>query len=99
MEDFSEEHSKLLLSKEWLVKVDAQTSKPYLFKFYSSSVDLTCCFVITDTKKTWAEVLNSNQFARRWRECNERISSPFRMTTRKRHGEHAISRCCPGRIP
>ncbi|KAI5982267.1 hypothetical protein EDD15DRAFT_2325177 [Pisolithus albus] len=77
MEDFSEEHSKLLLSKEWLVKVDAQTSKPYLFKFYSSSVDLTCCFVITDTKKTWAEVLNSNQFARRWRECNERISSPF----------------------
>ncbi|KIK12972.1 hypothetical protein PISMIDRAFT_31213 [Pisolithus microcarpus 441] len=71
------EHSKLLLSKEWLVKVDAQTSKPYLFKFYSSSVDPTCCFLITDTKKTWAEVLNNNQFARRWRECNERISSPF----------------------
>ncbi|KAI6169132.1 hypothetical protein EDD17DRAFT_464473 [Pisolithus thermaeus] len=77
MEYFSEEHSKLLLSKEWLVKVDAQTSKPYLFKFYSSSVDLTCCFVITDTKTTWAEVLNSKQFARRWRECNENISSPF----------------------
>ncbi|KAI6003419.1 hypothetical protein EDC04DRAFT_2971294 [Pisolithus marmoratus] len=55
MEYFSEEHSKLLLSKEWLVKVDSQTSKPYLFKFYSSSVDLTCCFVITDTKMTWAE--------------------------------------------
>ncbi|KAI6042979.1 hypothetical protein EDC04DRAFT_2563379, partial [Pisolithus marmoratus] len=70
-----QEHSKLLLSKEWLVKVDSQTSKPYLFKFYSSSVDLTCCFVITDTKMTWAEVLNSKQFARRWRECNERISS------------------------
>ncbi|KAI6108223.1 hypothetical protein F5141DRAFT_1121658 [Pisolithus sp. B1] len=77
MEYFTEEHSKLLLSKEWLVKVDAQTSKPYLFKFYSSSVDLTCCFVITDTKTTWAEVLNSKQFARRWRECNDRISSPL----------------------
>ncbi|KAI6155021.1 hypothetical protein BKA82DRAFT_306865 [Pisolithus tinctorius] len=77
MEYFSEEHSKLLLSKEWLVKVDAQTAKPYLFKFHSSSVDLTCCFMITDTKCIWAEVLNSKQFARRWRECNRRISSPL----------------------
>ncbi|KAL4072583.1 hypothetical protein V8B97DRAFT_1870277, partial [Scleroderma yunnanense] len=68
------EHSKLLLSKEWLVKVDAQTSKPYLLKFYSSSVDLRCCVMVTDTRSTWAEVLSSNQFARRWRECNKRIS-------------------------
>ncbi|KAH7884525.1 hypothetical protein F5I97DRAFT_1464772 [Phlebopus sp. FC_14] len=76
MEYFNEEHSKLLLSKEWLVKVDMCTSTPYLVKFYSSSVDLTCCILVTDTKSTWAEVLSSKQFARRWRECN-RMSSPL----------------------
>ncbi|KIJ67083.1 hypothetical protein HYDPIDRAFT_174328 [Hydnomerulius pinastri MD-312] len=77
MDDFNEEHSKLLLTKEWLVKVDAQTSTPYLMKFYMSSVDLACCILITDTKCTWAEVLSGKCFARRWRDCNKRISSPL----------------------
>ncbi|KAF9236742.1 hypothetical protein BU15DRAFT_89028 [Melanogaster broomeanus] len=76
MEQFNEEYSQLLLPKEWLVKVNGQTSTPYLIKFYSSSVDLTCCIMITDTKSTWTEVLSSQQFARRWRECNRRINSP-----------------------
>ncbi|KAF9223867.1 hypothetical protein BS17DRAFT_802339 [Gyrodon lividus] len=76
MDEFNEEHSKSLLSKEWLVKVNAQTSSPYLIKFSSSSVDLTCCIMVTDTKSTWTEVLSSKQFARRWRECNKLISSP-----------------------
>ncbi|KAF8623689.1 hypothetical protein AX17_007387 [Amanita inopinata Kibby_2008] len=55
MQDFSEEHTNLLLSKEWLVKVDNERSTPYLFKFYSSSVDLSCYFMVTDTKSVWAE--------------------------------------------
>lgn len=67
-------------------------------KFYSSSVDLTCCVMVTDTRSTWAEgklalisgkrgilgtfilplpALSSKRFARRWRECNRRISSPI----------------------
>ncbi|KAG6374491.1 hypothetical protein JVT61DRAFT_4534 [Boletus reticuloceps] len=73
MDAFNEEN---LLAKEWLVKVDPHTSTPYLFKFHFSPVDLTCCIMITDTKRTWAEVLSSKQFARRWRECNRRIDSP-----------------------
>ncbi|OJA14124.1 hypothetical protein AZE42_05031 [Rhizopogon vesiculosus] len=77
MESFTEDHSKLLLSKEWLVKVDSQTSTPYLFKFTSSSVDLTACILVTDTRTAWAEVLTSNQFARRWRMCNELSISPI----------------------
>ncbi|KAG6330791.1 hypothetical protein ID866_8296, partial [Astraeus odoratus] len=71
------EHSKLLLSREWLVKIDPKTSTPYLLKFHSSPVDLTCCILVTDTKNTWAEALSSKQFARRWRDCNRRISSPI----------------------
>ncbi|ESK89030.1 hypothetical protein Moror_13111 [Moniliophthora roreri MCA 2997] len=72
MEQFSEEHSKLLLSKEWLAKSGTRnsTSTPYLFKFWSSTIDISCLVVITDTKSVWAEVLSSNQFARRWRACN-----------------------------
>ncbi|KAJ7170607.1 hypothetical protein C8R43DRAFT_56586 [Mycena crocata] len=68
MEQFSEEHSKLLLSKEWLVKNNNST--PYLFKCYFSTVDLSCFILITDTKTVFTEVLNSKQFARRWRACN-----------------------------
>ncbi|OAX41158.1 hypothetical protein K503DRAFT_530913 [Rhizopogon vinicolor AM-OR11-026] len=77
MESFTEDYSKLLLSKEWLVKVDSQASTPYLFKFTSSSVDLTTCILVTDTRTAWAEVLTSNQFARRWRMCNELPISPI----------------------
>jgi hypothetical protein len=77
MEPFTEDHSKALLAKEWLVKVDSQTSTPYLFKFSYSSVDLTACILVTDTKTAWAEVLTSNQFARRWRMCNKLSISPL----------------------
>ncbi|KAJ3998958.1 hypothetical protein F5050DRAFT_1798131 [Lentinula boryana] len=65
------EQSKLLSSKEWLVKVDSQKSTPYLFKFHSSKIDLTCMVMITDTKSVWAEALTGNQIARRWRACNK----------------------------
>ncbi|KAJ3983959.1 hypothetical protein F5890DRAFT_1519963 [Lentinula detonsa] len=71
MEQISEEQSKLLSSKEWLVKVDSQKSTPYLFKFHSSKIDLTCMVMITDTKSVWAEALTGNQIARRWRACNK----------------------------
>ncbi|KAG2060825.1 hypothetical protein BDR06DRAFT_993108 [Suillus hirtellus] len=77
MESFTEDHSKALLAKEWLVKVDSQTSTPYLFKFFCSSVDLIACVLVTDTKAAWAEVLTSNQFARRWRTCNKLSISPL----------------------
>ncbi|OCH95479.1 hypothetical protein OBBRIDRAFT_788362 [Obba rivulosa] len=74
MEYLSECHLKLLLSKEWLVKVDHEKSTPYLLKFYSSTVDLCCCILITDTRNVWGEVLTSKQFARRWRDCNPESS-------------------------
>ncbi|KAI0710020.1 hypothetical protein C8Q76DRAFT_740783 [Earliella scabrosa] len=77
MEYLSEEHAKLLLTKEWLVKTDSESSTPYLLKFYSSTIDVTCCILITDTKTVWGEVLSSNQFARRWRDCNQQSSASF----------------------
>lgn len=46
-------------------------------KFAYSSVDLTTCILVTDTKTAWAEVLTSNQFARRWRICNNLSISPL----------------------
>ncbi|KAJ7274451.1 hypothetical protein B0H12DRAFT_1088787 [Mycena haematopus] len=73
MEQFSEEHGKLLLTKEWLVKNNDST--PYLFKCHFSTVDLSCFVLVTDTKSVWTEVLNSKQFARRWRACNP-INAP-----------------------
>ncbi|KAI0714461.1 hypothetical protein C8T65DRAFT_644403 [Cerioporus squamosus] len=77
MEYLSEDHVKLLLTKEWLVKTDSESSTPYLLKFYASTVDLTCCVLITDTKNAWGEVLSSNQIARRWRDCNPQKSTSF----------------------
>ncbi|KAJ4476221.1 hypothetical protein J3R30DRAFT_415667 [Lentinula aciculospora] len=68
---FHKEQSKLLSSKEWLVKVDTQRSTPYLFKFHSSKIDLSCFVMVTDTKSVWTEVLTSSQIARRWRACNK----------------------------
>ncbi|KAJ7034981.1 hypothetical protein C8F04DRAFT_1099676 [Mycena alexandri] len=68
MEQFCDEHAKLLLTKEWLVKTHDST--PYLFKCHFSTVDLSCFILVTDTKTVWTEVLNSKQFARRWRACN-----------------------------
>ncbi|KAI0360137.1 hypothetical protein OH77DRAFT_1472228 [Trametes cingulata] len=75
MEYLSEEHAKLLLAKEWLVKVDNDTSTPYLFKFYASTVDLSCFVLITESKNVWGEVLSSHQISRRWRDCNPQYSA------------------------
>ncbi|GBE87802.1 hypothetical protein SCP_1200270 [Sparassis crispa] len=80
MEYLSEDHYKLLLNKEWLVRIDSEKSIPYLLKFYSSTVDQCCCIMITDTKGVWGEVLSSKQFARRWRDCNPQSSSMFITT-------------------
>ncbi|KAF9048705.1 hypothetical protein BJ165DRAFT_1526130 [Panaeolus papilionaceus] len=70
MEEFTEEHAKKLLSKEWLAKSDTELSKPYLMKYGYSSSDTSCFMMITDTKSVWGEALNSTQLARRWRKCN-----------------------------
>ncbi|KAJ7158819.1 hypothetical protein C8R46DRAFT_401649 [Mycena filopes] len=75
MEQFSEDHGKLLLNKEWLVKTHDST--PYLFKCHFSTVDLSCWLLVTDTKSVWTEVLNSKQFARRWRACNPDTAVEF----------------------
>ncbi|KAG6836830.1 hypothetical protein H0H93_002676 [Arthromyces matolae] len=77
VDNFLEEHSKSFLSKEWLAKSDSKTSTPYLFKFYSNTVDLSCGIILTDTRTVWAEVMTSAQFARRWRNCNDTTSSPY----------------------
>ncbi|KAI0661490.1 hypothetical protein C8Q70DRAFT_965048 [Cubamyces menziesii] len=70
MEYLSEDHANLLHAKEWLVKVDNDTSTPYLLKFYASTVDLKCFVVITETRSVWGEILSGHQVARRWRDCN-----------------------------
>ncbi|KAL9714158.1 hypothetical protein Ac2012v2_002467 [Leucoagaricus gongylophorus] len=65
------------LRKEWLVKTNSSSSTPYLFKFISSTIDLTCSVLFTDTKSIWSEELTGQQIARRWRECNPRAPPPF----------------------
>ncbi|KIK63145.1 hypothetical protein GYMLUDRAFT_72375 [Collybiopsis luxurians FD-317 M1] len=82
MEELSQEQFNQLFSKEWLVKSDSENSVPYLFKFNSSTTELTCLIMITDTKSVWVEVLNSNKIARRWRACN-RIE-PFEPSSAER---------------
>ncbi|TFK27203.1 hypothetical protein FA15DRAFT_754503 [Coprinopsis marcescibilis] len=72
----TEDQLKSLLSKEWLANVDFATSVPYLFKFSFSRADLSCVFILTDTKTVWTEVLSSQQFARRWRACNSSSPDP-----------------------
>ncbi|KAI0069581.1 hypothetical protein K474DRAFT_1714102 [Panus rudis PR-1116 ss-1] len=79
MEFMSDSHLQLLLSKEWLVQTDPERSIPYLLKFYASMADLTCFVMITDTKHVWGEVLSSNSFARRWRNCNPQSPPPFKL--------------------
>ncbi|KAL5526105.1 hypothetical protein ACEPAG_7443 [Sanghuangporus baumii] len=64
------EHSRILQSKEWLVKVDNTRSVPYLLKFGTCETKNTCFLLITDTKAVWTEVLTKNQLVRRWRQCN-----------------------------
>ncbi|KAF7327889.1 hypothetical protein MKEN_00368800 [Mycena kentingensis (nom. inval.)] len=77
MEQFSQDHSQTLQSKEWLTA--AANGTPYLFKF-STTADLGCLILVTDTKSVWTEVLNSKQFARRWRACNPEKSPEFSRT-------------------
>ncbi|KAJ3874614.1 hypothetical protein F5051DRAFT_88477 [Lentinula edodes] len=86
MEQLSEEQSKLLSSKEWLVKVDSQKSTPYLFKFHSSKIDQSCLLMITDTKSVWTEVISNSQIARRWRACNK-VESFVANTTEEEEAE------------
>ncbi|KAJ3862409.1 hypothetical protein EV359DRAFT_74204 [Lentinula novae-zelandiae] len=86
MEQLSEEHSKLLSSKEWLVKVDSHKSTPYLFKFHSSKIDQSCLVMITDTKSVWTEVISNSQIARRWRACNK-VESFVANTTEEEEAE------------
>ncbi|KAF4596531.1 hypothetical protein EYR38_007918 [Pleurotus pulmonarius] len=76
MEQFSEDHAKLLLDKEWLVKVDNSKSTPYLLKFYSAPDNLSCILLVTDTKSVWSEVLSSKELARRWRINNPITAAP-----------------------
>ncbi|KAH9964366.1 hypothetical protein BGW80DRAFT_1179400, partial [Lactifluus volemus] len=63
-------HSELLMSKEWLVKIDHNKSIPYLIKLHATFSDQTCVFLITDTKTVWAEVLSRQQLSRRWSTLN-----------------------------
>ncbi|VDB89796.1 unnamed protein product [Peniophora sp. CBMAI 1063] len=74
MEDFSQDHSKLLLSREWLSKVDGDSSTAYLMKFSASFSDQSCVFMVTDTKSVWAEVLNTQRLIRRWQSLNPSTS-------------------------
>ncbi|KAJ3565774.1 hypothetical protein NP233_g7426 [Leucocoprinus birnbaumii] len=68
------------LGKEWLVKTNSSSSTPYLFKLVSSTIDLTCSILFTDTKSVWLEELTGQQIARRWRQCNPRAPASFTNT-------------------
>lgn len=48
---------------------------PYLFKVAASLDNLTCCMIISDTKRVWAEVLDGKQVLRRWRALNPNLPS------------------------
>lgn len=88
--EISEEQLKPLLSKEWLTKVDGGTSTPYLFKFHLSQMDLSCVLLITDTKSVWTELLSSQQFARRWRQCNPTHPEPLSEDDEEAWREHNL---------
>ncbi|PCH42269.1 hypothetical protein WOLCODRAFT_143949 [Wolfiporia cocos MD-104 SS10] len=77
MEYFSEEHAKLLIPREWLVKIDSDKSTPYLMKFYGSIEKQLCCAFATDTKNVWGEVLTMEQFVRRWQKSNPQQRTSF----------------------
>jgi len=79
--EFTEEHAKHLLSKEWLAKSDPSSSTPYLIKFHSFDADLLCCILVTDTKSVWTEVLTAQQLARRWRSLNRFAPEPMSRST------------------
>ncbi|KAI0280802.1 hypothetical protein BGY98DRAFT_293472 [Russula aff. rugulosa BPL654] len=70
MNEFTEDHSARLLSKEWLVKIDNERSIPYLMKLHPTFGNQSCVFLITDTKTVWAEVLSKQQLSRRWSMLN-----------------------------
>lgn len=70
MNEFTEDHSERLLSKEWLIKIDNEKSIPYLMKLHPTFADQSCVFLITDTKTVWAEVLSKQQLSRRWSMLN-----------------------------
>jgi len=70
MMDSFDDVRKRMLGKEWLAKVDIETTTPYLLKFHAEESELACSLMITDTKSIWFETLTSNQLARRWRECH-----------------------------
>ncbi|KAF8584412.1 hypothetical protein K439DRAFT_1346179, partial [Ramaria rubella] len=86
------------LNKEWLVKIDNATSRPYLFKFHFSA-EGACNLLITDTANVWFEAVGSKQVARRWRQLNK-DGGPFAnqdqevawrtRTSRKLTSAHAL---------
>ncbi|KAF9649857.1 hypothetical protein BDM02DRAFT_3113105 [Thelephora ganbajun] len=80
--DAFDDIQKYMLGKEWLAKVDNETSTPYLLKFHASESELACSLMITDTKSIWFETLMSNQLARRWRECHP-LKSKSNLTSRE----------------
>ncbi|EJD53466.1 hypothetical protein AURDEDRAFT_179933 [Auricularia subglabra TFB-10046 SS5] len=78
MDDFTQDHSAQLLGKDWLVKSasDGGTAMvPYLFKVATSLDNLTCCMIISDTKRVWADVLDGKQVLRRWCALNPNLPS------------------------
>lgn len=70
MESFTDEHSNILVTKEWLVKVDPSLSIPYLIKYGNNADDSQQFIFVTDMKTVWAEVLTEKHVLRRWRDCN-----------------------------
>ncbi|KZT59589.1 hypothetical protein CALCODRAFT_481478 [Calocera cornea HHB12733] len=63
--DFLEAHEEALVHSAWQSITNEETSTPYLFKFSYDENDLSCCFLLTDTKVVWVEVMARRHVLRR----------------------------------
>ncbi|KZO91749.1 hypothetical protein CALVIDRAFT_567916 [Calocera viscosa TUFC12733] len=65
--DFTDFHEEVLVHSAWHSITNEETSTPYLFKFSydENEEDLSCCFLLTDTKTVWVEVMARRHLLRR----------------------------------
>ncbi|KAF7374941.1 hypothetical protein MSAN_00380200 [Mycena sanguinolenta] len=65
------------VSFHWIAIYETLDASLAIQKCHFSTVNLSCFILVTDTKTVWTEVLNSKQFARRWRSCNPNSAPDF----------------------
>jgi len=63
--EFLDDHEDALIHSAWHAIANEETSTPYLFKFCCNEDNASCCFLMTDTKSVWVEVMGWNRIGRR----------------------------------